>query len=328
MEKIKKILHYLSSMLLYALLMILFVVVLMVVITIGDRAIALKNHQSKAPLFSAYVIISPSMVPNINVYDAVITARVPQNRIGMYDIITFLSKEIDTHGVPITHRVVGILKMEGGERAYRTKGDNNNKEDKAIILQSEVIGKVLFRIPMLGYVRTFVTSKIGFLISVVLPIITSLFLEIWRLIHRRKEKLREKQQQNQMMNSSDPLDQGSQLMEIPVNVESVSSISSVSSPVQEVTTSTSTVSSAPINSQVSSVPPVLTNPPTLEVSQVTTSSDPVVHNPTPVVSTLSSNSVAPQPVVSQTLPSIPTVPPIVDDEEIELLADDDDIEVI
>jgi len=200
-EKIKQILHYLSSMLLYALLMILAVIVLMVVITIGDRVIALKNHQSRAPLFSAYVIISPSMVPNINVYDAVITARVPQNRIGVYDIITFLSKEIETHGVPITHRVVGILKTEDGERAYRTKGDNNNKEDKAIILQSEVIGKVLFRIPMLGYVRTFVTSKIGFFISVVLPITASLFLEIWRFIHKRREKLQEKPQDDSQLDS-------------------------------------------------------------------------------------------------------------------------------
>lgn len=188
MKNIKKLLHYLSSIFLYALLMILVVVVLMVVITIGDRVIAAKNHQDKAPLFSAYVIISPSMVPNINVYDAVVTVRVPENKINMYNVITFLSKDIETHGVPITHRVVGILKTESGEKAYRTKGDNNNKEDKAIIRQSEVIGKVFFRIPMLGYVRTFVTSKIGFLISVVLPLFVSFVLEIWRIINKRKGK--------------------------------------------------------------------------------------------------------------------------------------------
>ena len=348
MEKIKKILHYLSSMLLYALLMILFVVVLMVVITIGDRAIALKNHQSKAPLFSAYVIISPSMVPNINVYDAVITARVPQNRIGMYDIITFLSKEIDTHGVPITHRVVGILKMEDGERAYRTKGDNNNKEDKAIILQSEVIGKVLFRIPMLGYVRTFVTSKIGFLISVVLPIITSLFLEIWRLIHRRKEKLKEKQQQNQKMSLSDTMSEANLSTESLANVESVSPVAIVSSPVGEISTLSPTISLSPTNSQVSGPSPILTSPLSTETPQVVTSQNSVVVNPAPVVSTSPSTSVVQQPGVSQNSfkespkvmdsktstsaqvnpPPISTTPPVTDEEEIELLTDDDDVEVI
>ncbi len=186
MKKGKNIFQLLSSILLYALLMILVVIVFMVIATIGDRLITAKTHQDKSPLFSAYVIISPSMVPNINVYDAVVTVRVSEKRIQMYDVITFLSKEIETHGIPITHRVVGILKTEAGEKAYRTKGDNNQKEDRAVILQSEVIGKVFFRIPMLGYVRTFVTSKIGFLVSVVLPLAIALFLEIFGLIKRRK----------------------------------------------------------------------------------------------------------------------------------------------
>jgi len=185
-KKGKNIFQLLSSILLYALLMILVVIVFMVIATIGDRLITAKTHQDKSPLFSAYVIISPSMVPNINVYDAVVTVRVSEKRIQMYDVITFLSKEIETHGIPITHRVVGILKTEAGEKAYRTKGDNNQKEDRAVILQSEVIGKVFFRIPMLGYVRTFVTSKIGFLVSVVLPLAIALFLEIFGLIKRRK----------------------------------------------------------------------------------------------------------------------------------------------
>jgi len=307
-EKIKQILHYLSSMLLYALLMILVVVVLMVVVTIGDRMISLKNHQSKAPLFSAYVIISPSMVPNINVYDAVITARVPQNRIGMYDVITFLSKEIETHGVPITHRVVGILKTEDGERAYRTKGDNNNKEDKAIILQSEVIGKVLFRIPMLGYVRTFVTSKIGFLISVVLPITASLFLEIWRFIHKRKERLQEKQKESQMVDSADVKEQeilsstpSSTLENIevpvvpPLEKESLTPLSTISSP----PTSSSSEPSIE-NNQPSTVAPI--EPVTVKPQPIASLPNIVNTNSSPTISTSKTESVEPKSVISQENP--------------------------
>lgn len=188
MSTFKKIMSILSSVFLYALLMVLSIVVLMVGVTFVDQFIASKNHEQRAPLFSAYVIISPSMVPNINVYDAVVTIRSSENRIKMYDVITFLSKEIETHGIPITHRVVGVLETEAGERAYRTKGDNNHGEDRALILQSEVIGKVFLRIPMLGHVRTFVTSKIGFLISVVLPITVSLILEVIRALKRKNGK--------------------------------------------------------------------------------------------------------------------------------------------
>lgn len=192
MKYIKIIGNYISSILLYSLLMILTMVILLVGVTVVDQVMATKNNQERSPLFSAYVIISPSMVPNINVQDAVVTVRVPSSKINMYDVITFLSKEIETNGIPITHRVVGKLETESGEQAYRTKGDNNNSEDKAIIRQSEVIGKVFLRIPMLGYVRTFVTSKIGFLISVVLPITASIFLEILRIVKNRKRKIKKR----------------------------------------------------------------------------------------------------------------------------------------
>ncbi|MCI8588019.1 MAG: signal peptidase I [Bacilli bacterium] len=188
MRRVKLVGRLFSSMFLCSLLMILASIALMVVLTVGDQLLAKKDHIEKNPLFSAYVIISPSMVPNINVYDAVVTIRASEDNIQMYDIITFLSKEIETHGVPITHRVVGLLKTDVGESAYRTKGDNNNKEDNAIILQSEVIGKVFCRIPMLGYVRTFVTSKIGFLLSVVLPLTVSFMFQIWKILNRNKNK--------------------------------------------------------------------------------------------------------------------------------------------
>lgn len=187
MAKVKHFGHLLSSILLYALLMILLVIVLMVGATVIDHFISSNDSGKKSPLFGAYVIISPSMVPNINVYDAVVTIRTPEEKIEMYDVITFLSKDIETHGIPITHRVVGILETESGERGYRTKGDNNNGEDKAIILQKEVIGKVFLRIPMLGYVRTFVTSKIGFLVAIVLPLASSFTIEILRAVKRKKE---------------------------------------------------------------------------------------------------------------------------------------------
>ena len=138
MKTWKKIFHFISSIFLYSVLIILGIIVLLFLAYGIDQYIGKKNNEARSPLFSAYVIISPSMVPNINVYDAVFTMRVSQSKIKLYDIITFLSKEIETNGTPITHRVVGILETSDGERAYRTKGDNNESEDRALIRQSEV----------------------------------------------------------------------------------------------------------------------------------------------------------------------------------------------
>ncbi|MDD6223531.1 MAG: signal peptidase I [bacterium] len=165
----KKFFHFLSSVLLYSLLLILVIVSILIVIYLVDQFLGKKNNENRPPLFGAYVIISPSMVPNINVYDAVFTMRVKEEKIQLYDIITFLSKEIETNGTPITHRVIGILETEKGEKVYRTKGDNNPSPDRALILYSEVLGKVLFRIPMIGHIKTFIFSRLGWFIVVVLP---------------------------------------------------------------------------------------------------------------------------------------------------------------
>ena len=182
MDTVRKVLHFLSTVLLYSLLIIVLIIAVFFGAYVIDQMIGVKNHEDRAPLFGGYGIISPSMVPNINVYDAVVTMRVPTEKIEMYDVITFLSKDIDTHGTPITHRVVGIVETEDGKIGYRTKGDNNNAEDNALIMEDEVIGKVLFRIPMIGYVRTFITSRIGWLLIVVLPCVGIIIYDIGKLI--------------------------------------------------------------------------------------------------------------------------------------------------
>lgn len=182
MDTVRKILHFLSTVLLYSLLIIVLIIAVFFGAYVIDQMIGMKNHDDRSPLFGVYVIISPSMVPNINVYDAVVTMRVPTEKIEMYDVITFLSKDIDTHGTPITHRVVGIVETEDGKIGYRTKGDNNNTEDNALIMEDEVIGKVLFRIPMIGYVRNFITSKLGWLLIVVLPCVGVIIYDIGKLV--------------------------------------------------------------------------------------------------------------------------------------------------
>ena len=131
------------------------------------------------------------MVPKINEKDAVVTFRSSQNKIKIGDIITFISKEIETGGTPITHRVIGIVETESGIK-YRTKGDHNNVEDFALIAPNEVIGKVILRIPMIGYLRTFMTKPIGWLLVVVIPCLLVIGSDIMKLInnssHRKEEQ--------------------------------------------------------------------------------------------------------------------------------------------
>lgn len=191
MKKAKKIFHVLSSVLLYSLLVIMIVVSIMFAAYGIDQYIGTSKGEERSPLFGAYVIISPSMVPNINVYDAVVTMRVSPDKIKLHDVITFLSNEINTNGTPITHRVVGIVNTEDGKKVFRTKGDNNESEDRALIKEQEILGKVMLRIPMIGYVKTFLTSKIGWLVVIVVPclfIIGSDIMKLFGLIKKKDNK--------------------------------------------------------------------------------------------------------------------------------------------
>ena len=169
----KKISHFISTVLLYTILTLVGIIVIMFIAYFIDQQIGIRKGESRNPLFGAYVIVSESMVPNINVYDAVITMRASEEDIKVNDVITFISKEIDTKGTPITHRVVGIVYDDQVKKTkvvgYRTKGDHNNTQDFAIIAPNEVLGKMVLRVPYIGYIQRFLTQPVGWLIVIVIP---------------------------------------------------------------------------------------------------------------------------------------------------------------
>lgn len=199
MDTVKKIFRFLSSILFYAVIFILVVIVIMFLAYYVDRQVGLRKGENRSPLFGAYIIISESMIPSINVYDAVVTARVSEDNIKVDDIITFISKEIETAGTPITHRVIGIVETETGIR-YRTKGDHNNTADFALISPDEVIGKVYLRIPMIGYLQTFMTKPIGWILIVVIPCLLIIGSDVFKLI---KNNINNNEEEVNTTNSDD-----------------------------------------------------------------------------------------------------------------------------
>lgn len=187
MSQFRKVIHFLSSVLFYSIMALLVVVVFMFFAYFIDQKIGMKQGQKRQPLFGAYIIMSNSMVPSINVRDAVVTMRVSQNKIEMNDIITFISKNIETNGTPITHRVIGIVETESGIK-YRTKGDHNNTADFALISPDEVIGKVYLKIPMIGYIQYFLTKPIGWLLIIVIPCLFIIGGDVLKLFKSTKQQ--------------------------------------------------------------------------------------------------------------------------------------------
>lgn len=102
--------------------------------------------------FEAYPISN-----GFNVGDILIIKNINSNDLNVGDVILFYPQnEVwkETNG-PIPHRIVKKWE-ENGKMYFSTKGDHNfnsfeNFEDK--IPQEDVVGKVIFKIPKLGYLK-------------------------------------------------------------------------------------------------------------------------------------------------------------------------------
>ena len=135
--------------------------------------------------FKIMIVQSGSMQPEIKMGSIVAIRPVDDYKIG--DVITF---QIAKNKEPITHRIYDI-KVVGGEPRYITKGDANNAPDQREVSQREIIGKVLFNIPYLGYVVDFAQKPIGFGLIIIIPALVIIFDEakkIYAEVKKRKAK--------------------------------------------------------------------------------------------------------------------------------------------
>lgn len=181
--KLKNILHFISTVLMYSICLIMIIVFLIFVVNFIDKQNNLKSGNNKKDLFSAYTIVSPSMVPAINVLDVVVTMRVDSpDDLEKGDIITFNSTDYRYSGVRVTHRIINIEKTSNGEYLFTTKGDNNNTEDSSRISFNEIYGKVLFRIPKIGYIQYYLSSILGWVAIIIAPAIMIIGYDIYKLV--------------------------------------------------------------------------------------------------------------------------------------------------
>ena len=179
----KKVVHFIATVLMYSICLIMIIIFLVFVINFIDKQHNIKANNSKKDLFSAYTIVSPSMVPAINVLDVVVTMRVDEpNDLKKGDIVTFNSTDYRYSGVLVTHRIVDIEKTSSGEYLFTTKGDNNNTQDSSRISFDEIYGRVLFRIPKIGYIQYYLSSVLGWIAIIVVPAVMIIGYDIFKLI--------------------------------------------------------------------------------------------------------------------------------------------------
>lgn len=133
--------------------------------------------------FNGYVVLTGSMEPNIMVNDVVITKKVDADKLKVGDVITFKSTDARFYGMVITHRIIEKYQDPAtGKYTYRTKGDNNNVADNALVLDENIFGKVILKIPKLGYVQYFLARQGGWIFVILIPCLVVVSCDILKLI--------------------------------------------------------------------------------------------------------------------------------------------------
>lgn len=147
--------------------------------------------------FKALTVLSGSMEPAI--HTGSIVAVKPVSDYNINDVIAFSS--YDKTQTPITHRIYDI-RIQGGKPVYITKGDANNSPDTKEITENDILGRVIFSIPYLGYVIDFAKKPIGFILIIAVPaiaIITDEIRKIWQEIMKLKNKKKDTEQDKEII---------------------------------------------------------------------------------------------------------------------------------
>ena len=129
--------------------------------------------QTPTPFF---VVSSGSMIPALEVGDIILVnggKRIDSLEID--EIIVFTLPTNPSGDRVIVHRINGIIGLDG-EVGIKTKGDNNPSLDGWTVRERDYIGKVILRIPSIGWLAIWLAPPLNYY-AVVLIVLVILAVE-------------------------------------------------------------------------------------------------------------------------------------------------------
>lgn len=144
--------------------------------------LATKDQNNIASIggVSPLVVETESMSPTFNAGDIIFIKKCDPATLKEGDVITFHTI-IENEYALNTHRIEKI-KEANGVRSYVTRGDNNAVSDAHIIGDGDIVGKYMTHLPKFGKIIDFLSSKVGFLVVIVLPMLLFFIYQVYHLI--------------------------------------------------------------------------------------------------------------------------------------------------
>lgn len=111
-----------------------------------------------------YAVITDSMSPEINRGDVVFVKQTDFNSLKQGDIVTVTFPDGSGY---FTHRIIAI---DYDAQVIRTKGDANQSRDPQPSVKEQIVGKVCYSVPLLGYFSIAFSNLGAVKISVILAV--------------------------------------------------------------------------------------------------------------------------------------------------------------
>lgn len=159
-------------------LCVILIPILLINITLIAKSFINKDEVPSIGGTLPLIVLTDSMHPEIESGDLIICNTAEAEDIKVNDIISFFDPAGNGTSI-VTHRVIEIVE-EDGEIFFRTRGDNNNTEDKELVPAENLVGVYKMRIAGAGHIAMFMQSTAGLIVCVVLPIILLVGYDIIR----------------------------------------------------------------------------------------------------------------------------------------------------
>ena len=160
-------------------------IVLVVVMAALVTILSLSSKEDDIPSlfgYTAFSIQSDSMEDEIMTGDFIIGKKCDPKQLKEREIISFFTVNNEGQIFINTHRIIGIEETIDG-RIFTTKGDNENEPDLRKVLEGDIVSKYSgFRIPLLGYIITFLTTQLGFFLCIVFPVLLYTIWQVYILV--------------------------------------------------------------------------------------------------------------------------------------------------
>lgn len=158
-------------------------VIILVAALYAFTTMATRDNQNVSNImgYTPLVVKSDSMSPTFSAGDLIFIKKCYTSTLKEGDIICFHTI-INNEYALNTHRIQKIDTV-GDARSYTTLGDNNNGiTDTHIISDGDIVGKYVGHLKNAGKVMDFLSSSIGFLVVIVLPMLLFFIYQVYNLI--------------------------------------------------------------------------------------------------------------------------------------------------